>query len=44
MERLKKENLLREVKHDQIKAQTNMAESYQKVLEAMRRYSGNYDE
>ena len=44
MERLKKENLLLEVKHDQIKAQTNMAESYQKVLEAMRRYSGNYDE
>lgn len=44
LERLKKENLLLEVKHEQIKAQTNMAESYQKALEAMRRYSGNFDE
>lgn len=40
-ERLAHENRLLEAKEDQIRSQQNSEEMYQKVVEAMRRYSGS---
>lgn len=40
-ERLARENTLLEAKQDQIRSQQNSEEMYQKVIDAMRRYSGS---
>ena len=40
-EKLARENNLLEAKQDQIRSQQNSEEMYQKVVEAMRRYSGS---